>query len=389
MWKPISIEDIVKCELDLDSAAGPDHVSVKRWRTINFETRKLFYNLILLKGRLEEGLNKARTVLIPKKNGTLKPDDFRPISITSVVVRQLHKIFAIRFRNLHHFDVRQRAFIESDGTMENLSIVSALLSDARMSRKQIHLATLDLKKAFDSVAHSIIIDTIKQIGCPKPFIEYMDDLYKNASTIIQYEGNDTQVKVSSGVLQGDPISPMVFNTVIDRALRRIDEDIGYRLNGKIFNCIAYADDIILVASTKMGLQRLIDAIEEELKGFGLEINGNKSATLSLVPSGRDKKVKILTDPMFKANNQPLKAIGIMDTWKYLGIRFVGSKVDKSDTCLSEDLKKIDRAPLKPQQRLKMLSVGVLPKYLHVLILGRITLTKLRSLDAIIRNRSPR
>lgn len=384
LWSPITIDDIMQCELDTNSAAGPDRVSVGNWRTTGDEVKKLFYNLILLKGRLEVGLTKARTVLIPKAKGALRPEDFRPLSITSVVVRQLHKIFAQRFRKLHKFDVRQRAFIESDGTMENLSIVSALLADARTTKKEIHLATLDLKKAFDSVAHGIVIETIELLGCPKPFVKYMKDLYGNANTTIQYEGTDTPVKIKRGVLQGDPLSQMVFNAVMDRALRKLQEGIGYRINGKIFNCIAYADDLILVASTKMGLQSLIDSIEMELNAFGLEINGNKSSTLSLVPSGKEKKIKVITEQMFKANNQPLKAIGVIDAWKYLGIKFVGSRIDKSKVNIGADLEKIGKAPLKPQQRMNIMSTGVIPKYLHSLILGRTTLGKLNEIDRTIR-----
>lgn len=386
LWSPFTIEDIRQCELDIDSAAGPDRVSVGKWRTASYEIKKLFYNLILLKGHLEVGLTKARTVLIPKVKGALRPEDFRPLSITSVVVRQLHKIFAQRFRKLHQFDARQRAFIESDGTMENLSIVSALLADARSMKKEIHIATLDLKKAFDSVAHGTVIETIELLGCPFPFVKYMKDLYGQASTTIQYEGTDTPVKIRRGVLQGDPLSPMVFNAIMDRALRRLDNGIGYRLNGKVFNCIAYADDLILVASTTMGLQRLIGTIERELSSFGLEINVNKSSTLSLIPSGKEKKMKVITEPKFTANDQLLKPIGVIDVWKYLGIRFIGSKMDESKVNLSADLEKIDKAPLKPQQRIKIMSIGVIPKYLHLLVLGRTTLGKLKAIDMSIRKR---
>lgn len=384
LWKPICIEDIRLSELDIDSAAGPDRVSVAKWRSTSYETKRLFFNLIMLKGRLEEGLNKARTVLIPKKKGSLRPEDFRPISITSVAVRQLHKMFAQRLRRLHHFDERQRAFIEYDGTMENLSIVSALLSDAKMSKKKIYMATLDLKKAFDSVSHRTIIDTIKQMGCPGPFIHYMENLYGNATTTLQYEGHEAPIKINKGVLQGDPISPMVFNAVMDRAMRKLNNDIGYRMNGRVFNCIAYADDIILVASTQNGLQVLINTIEDELSLFGLEINSGKSSTLSLVPSVKDRVMKTITQQAFKANGSPLKAIGVLDSWKYLGIEFIGSKIGNSKVDMTDDLIKVDKAPLKPQQRVKMLTTGIIPKYLHSLILGKTNAGRLEAIDANIR-----
>lgn len=115
VWSPISEEDVKSCELDLDSAAGPDGITVANWRGVCTGVRALFFNLVLSSGTLDEELKCARTVLLPKGTGDISPGDTRPISITSVVVRQLHKILANRFKKLHDFDERQRAFIDCDG----------------------------------------------------------------------------------------------------------------------------------------------------------------------------------------------------------------------------------------------------------------------------------
>lgn len=384
IWAPITVDDIGKCELDLDSAAGPDGVTVANWRGVCAKVRALFYNLVLARGTLDDELKRARTVLIPKGSGNISASNTRPLSITSVVVRQLHKIFAKRFKTLHDFDPSQRAFIDCDGTLENLSIISTILADARVSRSEVHIATLDLRKAFDSVAHKTIFDTITALGCPKHFIRYVKALYTDSRTTLQYGSLDTILKVNQGVLQGDPISPLLFNAVIDRAIRKIPEDIGYRMNGKIFNCVAYADDIILVASTKRGLQDAIDALTSCLASFGLKTNHEKSSTLSLVPSGKEKKIKVIEESQFVIDGVHLHAIGVIETWKYLGIMFSGSKTSGREIGLASDLEKISRAPLKPQQRLKILCTVALPKHLHTLVLGRITQGKLEEYDRQIR-----
>lgn len=384
VWVPITVEDVRSCELDLDSAAGPDGITVTNWRGVCGKVRALFLNLVLAKGTLDDGLKRARTVLIPKGTGNISPSNTRPLSITSVVVRQLHKIIARRFKQLHDFEASQRAFVDCDGTLENLSIVSAILADARLSKKEVHIATLDLRKAFDSVSHKTIIDTITALGCPKPFIRYVKALYTDSKTTLQYGSRDNILKVNQGVLQGDPISPLLFNAVMDRAIREIPAEIGYRMNGKVFNCIAYADDIILVASTKGGLQNSINALTSKLLTFGLEANHEKSSTLSLVPSGKDKKVKVIEESQFSINGVALHAIGIVETWKYLGIHFTGSKTTERVNSLADDLEMISRAPLKPQQRLKILSVVAVPKHLHTLVLGRTTGQKLIEMDGMIR-----
>lgn len=384
IWGPISESEVKASELSNGSAAGPDGVTVRNWRKVCTKVRALFYNLILKKGSLDSELKKARTVLIPKSTGRIGPGDTRPLSITSVVVRQLHRILAKRFRSMHEFCENQRAFIDCDGTLENLSIVSTILADARMEHKEVHMATLDLRKAFDSVSHKTIIDTITAIGCPKPFIEYIKTLYKDSRTLLQYGSVNTIMDVKKGVLQGDPISPLLFNAVMDRAIKVLPPEVGYKINGLNFNCIAYADDIILVASTKEGLQALIDALTNCLASFGLMTNHEKSSTVSLVPSGRQKKIKVISESQFKVGNQYLKAVGILDAWKYLGIHFKGVDASGCRNDLGADLDRLDRAPLKPQQRLEMLRRAVVARHLHTLVLGRVTINKLRELDRCVR-----
>lgn len=384
LWKPITEKEVKDSQLSNGTAAGPDGITVRNWGRVCNKVRALFYNLIMKKGSLDSDLKKARTILIPKGLGCISPGDTRPLSITSVVVRQLHRILAKRLRCLHKFSDSQRAFIDCDGTLENLSIVSTILADARTSSREVHLATLDLRKAFDSVTHKTIIDTIRAMGCPKPFVGYIEMLYKDSETLLQYGSVNTKINVKRGVLQGDPISPLLFNAVMDRAIKQLPPEIGYEINGLNFNCIAYADDIILVATTKEGLQALIDALTNSLASFGLMTNHAKSSTLSLVPSGRQKKIKVVTEPQFKVNDQYLKAIGVLDVWKYLGIYFKGVDAAGCRKDLEAHLDRVDRAPLKPQQRLEVLRRAVVPRHLHELVLGRVTITKLREMDRCVR-----
>lgn len=385
LWAPILPEEVRKSALKQGTAAGPDGVTVKNWNKIDVNVRTLFYNVILRRGYLEDDLKMARTVLIPKGSGKISPMNTRPLSITSVVVRQLHKILANRFNNLHSFNESQRAFIDCDGTMENLSIINTILSDAKISRREVHIATLDLRKAFDSVKHSTIINTITALNCPKPFVEYVKNQYTNAQTKLQYMRTETVINVRKGVLQGDPLSPLLFNAVMDRAIQAIPNHVGYCINEVHFNCVAYADDIIIVTSTKMGMNLALKAFASSLTSFGLQVNSEKSSTMSLVPSGKDKKMKVLSDPQFKINDTYLEPIGPLGLWKYLGIYFEGARMRNTDVCFGSMLTRLDRAPLKPQQRLKILKLVAIPKYMHALILGRISKTKLEALDGTIRS----
>lgn len=74
------------------------------------------------------------------------------------------------------------------------------------------------------------------------------------------------------VRQGDPLSPMLFNIVIDKRLGVLPSEIGVRTGKRNFNALAFADDIIFFASTPAGVQQLLDISHEFLGKCGLYIN---------------------------------------------------------------------------------------------------------------------
>lgn len=61
-----------------------------------------------------------------------------------------------------------------------------------------------------------------------------------------------------GVKQGDPLSQLLVNFIIDELLKIIPLEIWAEVDGIKINVLAFADDLVLVASTLAGLQSLID-----------------------------------------------------------------------------------------------------------------------------------
>lgn len=95
------------------------------------------------------------------------------------------------------------------------------------------------------------------------------------------------------------------------------------------------------------MQTAVSHVCSTLHQCGLEINTDKSCVLSLVPSGREKKIKLIVEGNITVNGVTLKQIGVIDAWKYLGIKFEGTGKARSQVSLCADLEKLRRAPLKP------------------------------------------
>lgn len=61
----------------------------------------------------------------------MNPSNYRPISVSSVVLRHFHKILVARLRKYDLIDERQRVFISANGCAGNIAALAAVLLDAR------------------------------------------------------------------------------------------------------------------------------------------------------------------------------------------------------------------------------------------------------------------
>jgi retron-type reverse transcriptase len=84
------------------------------------------------------------------------------------------------------------------------------------------------------------------------------------------------IKSNRVVTQGDPLSPILFNIVVDAVVREARRR-HHTLND--LNTIFYADDGLISGSTKQHIQTYLNTIVELFQLMGLQTNVNKTKTL--------------------------------------------------------------------------------------------------------------
>lgn len=384
VWSPITAADIRSSRLHVKTAVGPDQVSERSWRYLQPNLQRAFYMILMLSKSRPSSLYEARTTFIPKGKDADAPGKFRPISITSVIMRQFHRIIAKRLLAFRQYNEQQRGFRRCDGVAENLTMLQATIEDATRTNSELHMVSIDLAKAYDSVTHEHIDEVIRKSGCPTEVCEYFKNMYNHSSTHLQFNGDSRKVRVLGGVYQGDPTSSVIFNWIMDGPIGALNRDFGYCLKGSNITCIAFADDVVLMAKTREGMIHNIDQFVQALKVTGLTVNSGKSFALSIKSNKKSKKWLMETSPLFSIDNKPLRQIGPEDKWKYLGVTFVGHKASK-EFALCDDLKKISGAALKPRQKMNLLKFHLIPKYLHQVVLTCITIVSLNTMDKKIRS----
>ena len=147
--------------------------------------------------------------------------------------------------------------------------------------------------------------------------------------------------------------------------------------------LAFADVLVLFASTKAGLQRQIDLVVKAMAKCGLQLNPIKCAMLGIVADTRRKKAMTETKNIAKINGIAVPAIQPGESYKNLGLHVTSARTfAKLEEKLNQQLDNIGEAPLKPQQRVAL----VMPAIYHQLTLAKTTVAALASLDGKIRVR---
>ncbi|CAK9799136.1 Retrovirus-related Pol polyprotein from type-2 retrotransposable element R2DM [Anthophora plagiata] len=329
----------------------------------------------------------TRTVFLPKIKNAKEPGDFRPITIPSVMTRCLHKVLAARTSEAIKIDDRQRAFRSTDGCRDNTFLLDLILKYHHKRFKDIYLASLDVKKAFDSVSHIALMSIMRALGCPSEYMEYVRNTYEDGSTTLEGDGwKSKPIKPEKGVKQGDPLSPIIFNMIMDQLLKKLSPEIGCRVGGECVNAAAFADDLILFATTPKGLQSLIDTATEFLKACGMTINADKSTTIGIRANAKLKKTARDIEMEFVCEGRTLRTLGRGEEIKYLGVKFTpqGRARFKPQDIICPGLEELTRAPLKPQQRLFALRFALIPRVYYHLALSDVTISALKKVDVQVR-----
>ena len=385
---PISATEVINClaSMDAKTAPGLDQYTlskVKQLPTIELVDR---LNLWLLASTVPSALNEGYTSLIPKELPPTDPAQHRPITVSSILCRLYHKVISRRFDALCPAGVRQKAFRQGDGIAENTEILKNVIKTAKAGPRDLYIAFLDVRKAFDSVSHGSLILAAQRAGCPSPLLAYIKHIYAHGRTRLKIGGRLSEpISVAQGVKQGDPLSCILFNLVVDWALDALDRNIGFKLGEQLLSHLAFADDVVLVAETQAGLQRQIDAFSGHLAKSGLFMNAGKCATLSIVAQKFKRSWFCNATSSLRLGGDLISALKVRETYKYLGLQVSATGVcPQVESKLKDRLKELSRAPLKPQQRLWILRVKVIPALYHQLVLADPTKGYLKFLDNTIR-----
>ena len=121
-------------------------------------------------------------------------------------------------------------------------------------------------------------DKLLKCNVGSNFYNIVKDMYKKVSSQVRVRNNFTvPIIPKCGLRQGDVLSPLLFNLYIHDIVNIFDDSCEPpTLENFVVNCLMYADDMVLLSTTKSGLQNSIDKFSIYCNKWKLNVNLNKT-----------------------------------------------------------------------------------------------------------------
>jgi hypothetical protein len=259
--------------------------------------------------------------LLPKEGknaGDIR--NWRPITLSNCDAKIITKALAIKMSKILDtiIDTSQTAYVPGRSITDNLRSNFFYKKYCADNDIDAVLISLDAKKAFDSVSHKYIEDTLIAYGFGPVFLKSFKTLYHNISARILINGYmSDKINIERGVKQGDALSCALFIICIDPLLRNINKNNQVQgiqikrrnviMRGLNLKGAAYADDISVICWNNVSsIQSVFSEYERLTKRSGLELNADKTEILIL--NKKRTETKRIT---YNNNNFDIKTISTM------------------------------------------------------------------------------
>ncbi len=271
----ISEDDVLKIIQSLPvKGTGPASIPLKLLKLVaNIVVVPLCYiiNVSFTTGVFPDALKIAKVIALHKGGPSDNVNNYRPISLLSIFDKIIEKLM---HKRLYEFlDEHDILFINQFGFRKKSSTIHALLDITERIRQSMDNGKygcgvfIDLKKAFDTVNHDILLTKLEHYGIRNNILNWFKSYLSDRKQYVFFNGVSSEVlNISCGVPQGSVLGPLLFLLYIND-LPNISSKLQFFLFADDTNLYYESDDLIELEKT----------MNKELKLLSLWLNVNRLA----------------------------------------------------------------------------------------------------------------
>ena len=276
----------------------------------------------LIHGHISDTLLIATIVpLIKDKLGDMEnSDNYRSIALSSVLLKIFDWVIMNLYGKVLGLDELQFSYQKNCSTTMCTWLVVESINHFNRNGSDVFTCFMDMKKAFDTVKHSLLFRKLIDRKLPPIFIRLLLHMYTNQTAKVRWQGKMSKpLTILNGVKQGAVLSAILFCIYIDDLIKKLrKKGDGCWINQRYVGIAVYADDIVLLSPSQDGLQNMINECSDYAKKhhltFSTNVNPVKSKTKCMAFLRKTRKLRSI-----KLNNEILPWISKI---KHLGSTIV-------------------------------------------------------------------
>ena len=205
--------------LNIKKATGPDGISGCFLRSVAEELAEpltFIFNMSIQSGSIPRAWKQSNVSPIHKGGSCDDPGNFRPISVVPIIAKVLEKLVANQL--LNYFETHrllhdhQGAYRCGRSSNQILLYSIDMIVSALDKGLAVCAAFLDLRKAFDSLDHLILLKRLHHLGiCDMELQWFRNYLNDRLQRVVKYDNSYSEWgSVLGGIPQGSALGPLLF-----------------------------------------------------------------------------------------------------------------------------------------------------------------------------------
>ena len=179
-------------------------------------------------------------------------------------------------------------------------------------------------KAFDSISHNSIWEALLSCKVDHGYVCLLRKIYKDQKASVQTDEESEIFDIQKCSKQGDPMSSLLFNTVLQYALKNViqrwqkKKGMGIYLSDQDRDCLTnlrFADDVMLFATSKEQIRNTLCEFKDATEKVGLRIHPDKTKILS-----NQSNMNSDTKRDIKNGEMSIEILAKSESMKHLGQR---------------------------------------------------------------------